>query len=57
MARSYTKCTGCNDILWFGGTDVAPQATICPCFGTTLKESGPEGTFIDLTQEEIDSLP
>jgi len=57
MARKYTKCKDCKDIMWFGSNDTAPQAVVCPCGSTKLTESGPEGNYEELTQEEIDSLP
>lgn len=57
MARAHTKCTRCEDIIWFDDGDLAPQAVVCPCGATKLTESGPEGEFTALTQEEIDSLP
>lgn len=57
MARAHTKCTRCGDIIWFDDGDLAPQAVVCPCGATKLTESGPEGEFTALTQEEIDSLP
>lgn len=57
MARAYTKCADCNDIMWFQDTDGVPQHVICPCGATELKESGPEGNFTTLTQQEIDDIP
>jgi len=57
MARKYTKCSLCDDILWFGDEDAAPQAVVCPCNATTLKETGAEGNYTDLTEEEIAELP
>ena len=57
MARAYTKCSLCSDLLWFGETDPVPQSVKCPCNKTQLNESGPEGSYTELTQEEIDSLP
>lgn len=57
MARAYTKCSECGDILWFDDNDVVPQAVQCPCGATLLTEEGPVGSFTDLTEEEIASLP
>lgn len=56
MARAYTKCEDCNGVLWFGEDDPIPQAVICDCGSTSLKEDGPEGNYVALTQEEIDNL-
>ncbi len=56
MARAYTKCAGCGDIMWFGDQDPIPQAVCCPCGATKLTEDGPEGNYTTLTQEEIDNL-
>lgn len=57
MARAYTKCSECGDLIWFGDNDRPPQAVQCKCNKTRLDESGPSGSFTSLTQEEIDSLP
>lgn len=57
MARAYTKCKDCNDIMWFGDNDQVPQRVVCPCHSTRLTEEGPEGNYMELTQEEINSLP
>jgi len=57
MARSYTKCSVCGDLLWFGDTEPVPQAVQCNCNATRLEESGPDGAWTEPTQEEIDSLP
>lgn len=57
MARAHTKCSMCNDILWFGDNDPVPQDVICPCGTTQLTEDGPQGSHIDLTEEEIAELP
>lgn len=57
MARAYTKCSVCDDILWFGDFDPEPQCVVCPCGETFLCEQGPQGEFTELTQEEIDALP
>jgi len=43
--------------MWFGEADVPPQAAICPCGATELKETGPEGNFTDPTPEEVASIP
>jgi len=56
MARAYTKCSKCKDIIWFSETDKIPQAVQCLCNATKLTEDGPEGSYEELTQEEIDSL-
>jgi len=57
MARAYTKCSECENIMWFRDQDVVPQIVICPCHKTKLTEEGPEGEYEDLTQEEIDAIP
>lgn len=43
--------------MWFGNNDAAAQAVQCPCCATKLTEDGPEGDYVELTQEEIDALP
>jgi len=57
MARAYTKCSNCNDIMWFGDNETPPQAVRCPCNQTELTEEGAVGSSTSLTQEEIDNLP
>jgi len=57
MARAYTKCGTCGDIIWFDDSDIPPQAVQCPCTATKLTEDGPEGDFTELTQDEITALP
>jgi len=56
MARLHTKCAECLDLLWFGDNDEPDQSVICICGGTRLLESGAEGNFTNLNQQEIDSL-
>ncbi len=57
MARKHTKCTNCNDIMWFQDKDPVPQTVVCPCGQTKLTEDGYEGKGTSLTQKEIDNLP
>lgn len=56
MARAHTKCADCGDVLWFQDIDPVPQRVLCPCGATKLTEDGPEGSFEDLTQEEVDQI-
>lgn len=56
MARLHTKCTECSDTLYFDLEDVPPQAVTCICQATTLTETGPTGSFEDLTDTEVQDL-
>lgn len=56
MARAYTKCAGCGDLLWFSDIDQIGQTVVCPCGGTTLTEDGPEGNHTDPSAEEIEGM-
>lgn len=57
MARAWTKCADCGDIMWFGDNDSPPQAVVCPCGCCKLTEDGPEGNYEELTTEEVEALP
>jgi len=56
MYRAVTKCSLCNDLLWFRDIDPTPQSVQCPCGATKLEESGPTGEFTTPTQEELDTI-
>jgi len=56
MARAYTKCSNCNDVIWFRDTDKPPQAVQCTCGKTKLTETGEEGNYKSPTIEEINKL-
>jgi len=57
MYRATTKCSLCNDLLWFRDIDPDPQSVQCTCGATKLEESGPEGEFTEPTTEELASIP
>ena len=57
MARAYTKCLDCEDLLWFDDNSTVPQDVLCSCCNTELTEEGPIGNFTTLTEEEINNLP
>lgn len=56
MARAYTKCAGCGDLLWFSSTSVPPQSVVCPCGGTQLTEDGPAGGGVEPSAEEVEFI-
>jgi len=53
MARAYSKCGTCNDLLWFRDNDVVPQTVRCSCSETELNEDGATGNPVAPTAEEI----
>lgn len=55
--RAITRCSGCQDLLWFDNNDPAPQSVICGCTGTLLTEDGPEGSWVTPTTDDPDVIP
>lgn len=56
MARAWTKCAICLDVIYFESDSIPPQRVTCVCGESELTESGPIGNFIDPTVDEIGEI-
>jgi len=60
MARAWTKCGSCGDVIWIDNKAKKNAVVKCasPCGKTKLTDNGPEGIcYITPTDKDLEKIP